>query len=1051
MEPKVYVPYKGTAHDVPRPIEVERKRRNYASINITEMFKENAIIDRLKNHFLDLKKGGVLSVPLTLFDNFDYHSHPMSAWAKYIKQAKSDNGLPARALYLSYQLDDALVEWRPCKVIDCDLSKDVFVVDYISSDKSRGMMGPPPTRTTLDAIFVCFDVEDPFLYNERMKYALDYKDKTIAALALSLYVDCMPVDNIKPLDSEQVNRILSTALNIEKLRQNPLLDTSSLLQQYNLNHMRSLNQMILVNLLKKQKKDMQMVKAVSLDPSLFPDPSIIFPNRFKLTLDTDVPYEDRVKDFKFASLWSKPEAMQILLQIQIENLALEKANFFAIPEKSQRLEEFSANQLAASTALGTLVKDTWVNAITASVRHNLKDVKKGWFNIDESNLEVYKFSKLKKFMFRINFKMEDTLRDMMYRMVKDYCNMLSTFCPKSVTIASNSQAKVVGGKFPLFTVDLKFIPSTPQVPAKFTYSATPDMLQGAILSAFDGSFKLFKGMVKVERRVLKKLFWAYDPVVGIPPIAESWAQQARDALVELLAKSLAPMDQYLETLVPFLELISIDINEYAAEAEQKYFKDSMNMADLCTVAKSHADQSEVILTQFPTSVSLGLVQIDCKSMRAMLASKHRAISTKLFQLLERKAREYADATIIEFRNMFDVVVVSPSNIEKLTELREFLAGVPQRVNQLSDRIEKNEMYFSLIESSKWQMPMEVMDMRWEVFRWPSKIAAEITKQEKNLRVLEHQFRRSMEEEQQDFAADLANLQSDVNKLKDLTKLKNAAKNAETVRRLKQTIAQADEKVRLFNSREALFNASITEYNELSDVSKVFEPFYDLWDSAEKWLSNKEIWTNGSFLSLDAELVENSVNTLLRNLNKSAKTFDRVNLPQCGAITTQLRDEVDVFRPKVPVITALRNPGMRDRHWNELAEKVNIKLPANKEELTLQKLVDLGLTKHMNEVEKIAEKAGKEFGIETALDKMFAAWENVYLVIEPYGETGTCILKGVDQYMALLDEHITMTQVSRLRSNLFPISQSVYYFRPWLSLHSKDHSKHVLIIGIPPYK
>ncbi|RYG69727.1 hypothetical protein EON64_02010, partial [archaeon] len=733
--------------------------------------------------------------------------------------------------------------------------------------------------------------------------------------------------------------------------------------------------------------------------------------RERLPLEAEATYEDRVKDFKFASLWSKVEAMQILLSIQTENVPLERANFFALPEKSQRLEEFNAAQLTASTNLGILVKDTWVSAITTSVRQNLKDVRKGWFNLEESNLEVYKFSKLRKFMCRINFKMEDTLRDMMYRMVRDYGNMVSSFCPESVRIDSNTQTTVIGGRFPLFTVDLKFVPAVNQNPAKFTYSATPDMLQAAINNILEGVFKLFKGMTKVERRVLKKLFWAYDPVVGIPSMGETWAMTARDNLAAKVAASLKPMDEYLETLFPFVELISIDVAEYAVEAEKKFFgKDVMQMAELCSLARSHANQSEEIMSSFPTVVSLGLVMVDCKNTRSMLAAKHRAIATKLFQLLEKKTREYADATIIEFRSMFDVIVISPQNIEKLTELREFMGGLPQRVHLASDRIDKNENYFALIEDAKWQLPMEVMDMRWEVFRWPGKIANEIAKQEKNLRVLEHQFRRSMEEEQQEFATDMQNLQADIAKLKDLTKLKDATKNAETVRRLKQTLAQADEKVRLFNSREGLFNTSVTEYTELSDMTKIFEPFYDLWDSADKWLSNKETWTNGPFLELDADLVENSVNTLLRNLTKSAKAFERVGLPQCGNITTQLRDEVDHFRPKVPLITCLRNPGMRDRHWEELATKVKIKLPADKKDLTLQALVDFGLIKTITDVEKVAEKAGKEFSIETALDKMTAAWEHVQLIIEPYRDTGTCILKGVDDYMTLLDEHITMTQV-----------------------------------------
>lgn len=47
----------------------------------------------------------------------------------------------------------------------------------------------------------------------------------------------------------------------------------------------------------------------------------------------------------------------------------------------------------------------------------------------------------------------------------------------------------------------------------------------------------------------------------------------------------------------------------------------------------------------------------------------------------------------------------------------------------------------------------------------------------------------MEEEQEDFEHDLANLQNDVGKLKELSKLADAQKNAVTVRRIKLTLAQ----------------------------------------------------------------------------------------------------------------------------------------------------------------------------------------------------------------------------------------------------------------------
>lgn len=454
--------------------------------------------------------------------------------------------------------DDFTYSWKPCLVLRSILQAD-------QPHRYQVQFGAG-AKIDLDAVFVCFMAEDPEVYCRRLYEAVQGKSTIASTIAMNLYVDCMPVDNLKPLDSEQVNRILVNAINTNKLRTNNMLDTSSLLQQYNLNHMRTLNQLIFINLLQKQQKEVQMVKAVSVDPSLFLSASDIFPRRKEIVAEAELTLEERTRSFKFGSLWNKTESLHIMLQIQTDTLHLSRGSFFSPPEKTQRIEEFVMNQQAANNGLLAAVKETWVNAITGTVRHHLKDVKKGWFNLEESNLEVYTFSKLRKFMYRINFGMEDALRDMMYRMVGDYTKMMRQFCPDSVEVLSNDTVLVKGGKFPVFTVDLKFLnPSSsssssgpqghagasghsgplsgggagantaaPGQPAKFVYSAPVETLFNAIMNPFDQAFKNFKDIIKVERRVMKKLFWAYDPVVSCPHISEKWAQDLRRTLADTI-------------------------------------------------------------------------------------------------------------------------------------------------------------------------------------------------------------------------------------------------------------------------------------------------------------------------------------------------------------------------------------------------------------------------------------------------------------------------------------------------------------------------------------
>ena len=47
-----------------------------------------------------------------------------------------------------------------------------------------------------------------------------------------------------------------------------------------------------------------------------------------------------------------------------------------------------------------------------------------------------------------------------------------------------------------------------------------------------------------------------------------------------------------------------------------------------------------------------------------------------------------------------------------------------------------------------------------------------------------------------------------------------------------------------------------------------------------------------------------------------------------------------------------------------------------------------------------------------------------LQIEAYKETGTCILKGIDEYMALLDEHITTTQAMSFSAFKGPFEERI---------------------------
>jgi dynein heavy chain len=187
--------------------------------------------------------------------------------------------------------------------------------------------------------------------------------------------------------------------------------------------------------------------------------------------------------------------------------------------------------------------------------------------------------------------------------------------------------------------------------------------------------------------------------------------------------------------------------------------------------------------------------------------------------------------------------------------------------------------------------------------------------------------------------------------------------------------------------------------------------------------NHAQWMHGKFTDINAENLDKEVNDYYRKLSKAEKVLSKNKVEECADIARKLKAEVDDFRIFGPLVIALRSPGMRKRHWSELSLKVN-KVVEPDENFTLTTVIDLGLTEHIELVKKIGETADKEYQIEKALDSMENEWNGVNLVIEPYRNTGTSIMKGADELITMLDEQITMTQAMSFSSFKKPFEERI---------------------------
>lgn len=76
----------------------------------------------------------------------------------------------------------------------------------------------------------------------------------------------------------------------------------------------------------------------------------------------------------------------------------------------------------------------------------------------------------------------------------------------------------------------------------------------------------------------------------------------------------------------------------------------------------------------------------------------------------------------------------------------------------------------------------------------------------------------------------------------------------------------------------------------------------------------------------------------------------------------IRARIEEFKPYIPLIQGLRNPGMRNRHWEILSNEININVRP-KANLTFARCLEMNLQDHIESISKVAEVAGKEYAIE----------------------------------------------------------------------------------------
>ena len=708
-----------------------------------------------------------------------------------------------------------------------------------------------------------------------------------------------------------------------------------------------------------------------------------------------------VSDFAFASVLTQPEIPPLLYSIRCacEEVAVMRL-FNCTVTRTLKLGDWSQIQSHQTAAALAHLTDRWAPGILNNIMAQLSDVGKGWFNLAETSRDVYQHSKLKRLLRVVTAMQQDALRYMVEDSVKEFTQFVQNGCKGSVEI---KDAKTVISndtrRFPLFQTDLICDGG------KLGYAPAPTKLIAAVLQSFDEAFTSMGKIEQVEHKVMAHLLPHSREVLGTVAIEEPLPAECRQQLSDALERWLPETVAYMETFSRYKEFLESTIESHV----EALSGEESTLNDVKKELNHHLKRADEVMTELPAAVTIGAFQINTFAVRAMLVEKHRSVVAALKSLVVKNAGDKCNEINEHFNEMMTQLSKPAHSPEHAQELRQYFKECESQIANLQPEVNELPAYYDFLDEFFYEMPEDDDALKWQTFTFSNKIMEQIETATESCEAAENEFQDSMVKQQGMFGSEIMhcnNVVSGYNQKLDTGTLDIMAAEC---KKFRKKLGDIDMQAKEFNAHEGIFGMDQTDYGQVGKLIKEFEPFAQMWETADSFVVHHELWLNGVFLDLDAEAIEKEVNDSTKTMIKTAKQFSmRDNCEGCVEICEKYKKEMEDFKPLLPMILALRNPGMRDRHWEQLSEEIGFTLKPDKH-FKLQQCLDMNLMDHLEAIEKVGEVAGKEYMLETALQGMYKEWEGVELEILDYRETGTYILRGSEEMIQLIDDQITMTQ------------------------------------------
>ena len=504
--------------------------------------------------------------------------------------------------------------------------------------------------------------------------------------------------------------------------------------------------------------------------------------------------------------------------------------------------------------------------------------------------------------------------------------------------------------------------------------------------------------------------------VGVVDLDDATIVNARDVVTRVMERNAIAPRALAKLFDPFLDLLTLDLDAFL----QKFKEKDRSLEKYAEEIDAYFAKARAVRATSMDHVRAGAYVVDVTALKTTLVDVATRTAKALLDQVRTACLDGNRKINAAYAFMSEEVVKTPTTNEEALNLRKYIKNCEAEEKAIGLEIKANKARDAFLEGYYHEAPQEDFDVAIEAYGWPAKMKEIMRGASIESKKAERAFEDKLKKERAAFQEKIMSYRNEVDDLAAEGDVARRAEVAEIVTKLAENLAAATSYGEDLNVNERLFGWAPTKFNQITQYVNRLEPYRKLWTIAHGFFRNSQQWLTGAFSKLDYEAVEEEVSDHSRNIFKLVKVFsgqtggDRQ--PEALRVALAAQEKLESFKTHLPLIGAVCNPGLRDRHWEAMTEVIGIAgFTLQKDEYTsLQRLIDKNVPQHLAKLIEISDFASREWSFEKTLDKMLVDWEGLCFGLKPWKETGTFILEGgpIDEAQALLDDHIVKTQAMR---------------------------------------